>query len=64
MLRDQLIIGTALFVPVALLFRVARSVSSDYRERMRAADAQRVRETAQTPSVRADDAAHPLRKSA
>ena len=31
MLRDQLIIGTAFFVPVTLLFRVARSVVAERR---------------------------------
>jgi hypothetical protein len=34
MLRDQLIIGTALFVPVTLLLNVTRSVMKERLERM------------------------------
>lgn len=36
MLRDQLIIGTAFFVPVTLLVSVARSVTAERREHARA----------------------------
>jgi hypothetical protein len=64
MLRDQVIIGTAVLVPLALLFRVALSVSSEYRARLRAARTQGLGDATGTHTVRAGDASHPLRKSA
>jgi hypothetical protein len=64
MLRDQLIIGTALFVPLALLFRVALSMSTEYRARMRVARTQGLVDATETHPAHAGDASHPLRKSA